>query len=124
MTRIAPARVLRSIRALKIVTQCKLHHSRCSLNTRKVSKRRNGTAELRVEEGRVIGITREMLSIGYVEGLAANCEFVLLTPGHVERLVETCIQRNKSRVAENISGACLTWLRTSETVVDSFRIRE
>src|SRR5690349_24939509 len=69
-----PARLLdqHSGRRLEIVTQCKLHDSRCSLNASEVIERRTGAAKLRVETISLVRIARQELRVRDVEGFPAK----------------------------------------------------
>src|SRR6185436_13820453 len=109
---------------LEVIAQCKLHDSRSSLNLSKVVERRAGATKLRVEPVCDVRITRQVLSIGDVEGFPANRQLMILTPGHREALVESRVQREESHASEDVSRAGFARRGTAERVVSRSRIRK
>src|ERR1043165_1005464 len=121
-----PARLLdqHSGRHLEIVTQRKLHDSRCALNAGEVVERRARTAKLRIETVGHVRIARQELCVRNVEGFPADRELLFLAPGHAPTLRDAGIQLEEVHSTQDVSGARFTRSRTAETLVRSGRIRE
>src|ERR1043165_7046167 len=121
-----PARLLdqHSGRHLEIVTQCKLHDSRCSLNAGEVEERRAWTTKLRIETVGHVRIARQELRVRNVEGFPADRELVFLTPGHTPTLRDAGIQLEEVHSTKDVSRACFTRGRAAKTTIRRRRIRE
>src|ERR1043166_7680066 len=109
---------------LEIVTQCKLHDSRISLNTGEVIERRARTTKLRIKAVSHVCVTGKVLRVGNVKGFPPEGEFLFFTPGHSPALVKSGIEREETHSSQDVSSTGFTRRRATEALVSSLGIGE
>ena len=99
----------RTWRELESVAQAKLHHPRCALDVCQLSERQARSP------GKWIGIHRKVgdgtgqaLSVSDIKDLGAELQLVGFFPGHREGLIQPHIERDVTRIAENVAISGLT----------------